>query len=56
MKAAWNNNIDTVRILIEHGANVHAKDSQGELYTIILTITIYQFIDIYVYIHLHLCI
>ena len=38
MWAAKEGNTDTVRILLEHGADVKAKDASGKLLTIIVTI------------------
>ena len=37
MKAAQMGDIESVRILLEHGANVKDKDEQGKLHTIINT-------------------
>ena len=37
MKAAEMGYIDTVRILLEHGANIKAKNEQGNLHTFINT-------------------
>ena len=34
-------NTDAMRILLEHGADVNAKDNQGKLHAIIVTISIY---------------
>ena len=31
MKAAWNGHTDTVKILLEHGADVNYKDNNGQL-------------------------
>ena len=45
-------NTDIVRILLEHGADINAKDKQGKLHTIIVTMSIYPYISI----HLFLCI
>ena len=33
---------DTVRNLLEHGADVNAKDVSGKLHTIIVKMSIYQ--------------
>ena len=41
-------NTDTVRILLEHGADINAKDEDGELHTI----SQYLFIHLSVYIYL----
>ena len=41
-----------VRILLEHGADVHAKNDHGELYTMIVCTIIFT----YLYKHLHMCI
>ena len=41
MKAAEMGYTKSVRILLEHGADVNSKDESGELYTIIVTISIY---------------
>ena len=41
MKAAQMGYIESVRILLEHGADVNSKDESGKLYTIIVTISIY---------------
>ena len=38
MKAARICYTDLVRILLEHGADVNAKDEEGKLHTIIITI------------------
>ena len=35
---------DTVRILLEHGADINAKDKSGKLHTINVTISIYLYI------------
>ena len=37
----------TVRILLEHGADVNSKDENGELNTIIFTISIYPSIHLF---------
>ena len=38
MQAAKYGNTETVKILLEHGADVNSKDEEGELYTIIVKI------------------
>ena len=50
MKAAEYDNTDTVRILLEHGADVNTKNNWGELHTIILTISIHPSINLYTFI------
>ena len=45
-------NTDTIGILLEHGANINAKDEQGKLHTVFVTMSIYPYISI----HLFLCI
>ena len=37
----FSDNTDAMRILLEHGADVNAKDNQGKLHAIIVTISIY---------------
>ena len=41
MEAAMWGKSDTVKILLEHGAEVNTKDKYGKLHTIIVTIFIY---------------
>ena len=52
MKAAQMGYIESVRILLEHGADVNSKDESGKLYTIIVTISIYSFIHLYLFIYI----
>ena len=52
MLAAESGNTDAVGILLEHGANVNAKNEQGKLHTIIVPMSIYPSICI----HLFMCI
>ena len=52
MLAAQFGNTEAVGILLEHGSNVNAKDEQGKLHTIIVTMSIYRSICI----HLFICI
>ena len=39
----------TVKILLEHGADVNAKDEEGKLYTIIITIYPFIYISGHIY-------
>ena len=41
MKAAMRGRTETVKILLEHGADINTKDKDGKLHTIIVTIFIY---------------
>ena len=43
----FTDNTDTIEILLEHGADVNAKDEQGKLHTIIVTMSIYPSICIH---------
>ncbi len=52
MWAVESGNIDTVRILLEHGADINTKNEHGKFHTSIVTISIYPFIYIFIYIHL----
>ena len=54
MKAAEMGYTKSVRILLEHGADVNSKDESGELYTIIVTISIYP--PIYISVNIDLCV
>ena len=31
MYASWDGNLEVIKILLEHGANIEAKDDYGEL-------------------------
>ena len=55
MRAVEMGHTDTVRILLEHGADVNTKNIHGELHTIIVTISIYPSILLYTFIYIHLC-
>ena len=52
MLAAEFGKTDAVGILLEHGANVNAKNEQGKLHTINVKMSIYPFFLI----HLFMCI
>ena len=58
MWAVESGNIDTVRIILEHGADINAKNEHGKLHTITLTISICSCISFYmcVYINSYNCI
>ena len=48
MWAVESGNIDTVRIILENGANINAKNEHGKLHTITVTISICSCISIYI--------
>ena len=52
IKAALSGNPDTVKILLEHGADVKTKNKYGKLHTIIVTISVHPTICM----HLSMCI
>ena len=55
MMASDNGITDTVGILLEHGADINAKDEQGKLHTIIVKIHTYiETISIHTSINIHL--
>ena len=46
MSAAQYGTPDSVRILLEHGADINTKDKSGKLHTIIVLLSIYLSINI----------
>ena len=47
MWAVESGNIDTVRIILEHGADINAKNEHGKLHTITL---------LFLYLYLYMCV
>ena len=53
MWAVESGNIATVRILLEHGADINTKNEHGKFHSSIVTISIYPSICISIYIYLY---